>query len=77
MLSDRVKDRLLNWKFEQARTCMLAEINDVDRLTPLPTESEQETVHALADTFGNPGWFEGSMADIVRAAVWYLGVVDD
>jgi hypothetical protein len=67
-----VKDRLLNWKFEQAWQAL-----NMGSDVAEATEAEVATVRALAITFGDPGWFVGSMADIVRAAVWFLGVIDD
>lgn len=73
MLSERVKDRLAEWKFASASSYMLED--EVDG--PAPTEHERETVEALSTTFGNCGWFDGSLGDVVRAAVWYLGVTED
>jgi len=72
-LNGRVQDRLSNWKFEQARTALAAQVQAGEGI---PTQQETATVNALADTFGNPGWFDGSLADVVRAAVWFLGVTD-
>jgi hypothetical protein len=77
MLSDRVKDRLLNWKFAQAKALMQ---DDIAGGAELPAEDQQDTVNALAVVFGNVGWFgyadHDGLAQIVRAAVWYLGVTD-
>lgn len=75
MLNDKVKDRLLNWKFESARRILLDEAYGATGASN-PASDELETVIALAQMFGDSGWFWGSMADVVRAAVWYLGVVD-
>ncbi len=73
-LDDRVQGRLLNWKFEQADVAMAAQLNAGE---VIPEDWEVATIRALSFTFGNPGFFYGSMADIIRAAVWGLGVVDD
>jgi hypothetical protein len=70
-LSESVKNRLLNWKFEQAWQTLSEEMGGD------ASEAEVQTVRALAITFGDPGWFEGSMADIIRAVLWFLGVTDD
>lgn len=62
MLSEDCQGRLDNWKFDQAR----------DYLDATATGDERELVEALAATFGNSGWFAGSMGVIVGAAVEYL-----
>lgn len=72
MLSENVQGRLYNWKFESAWEYMQEDMESGPY-----DESEADTIKALSDTFGNAGWFDGSMANIVRAAVWYLGVEDD
>jgi hypothetical protein len=75
VISESVKDRLRNWKFLTAAGILDEETGEPGM--PVPTDAERETVGALARAFGNCGWFEGTMGDIVRAAVWSLGVVDD
>jgi hypothetical protein len=47
------------------------------RRGPEPTEHERQVVEALSTTFGNCGWFDGSLGDVVRAAVGYLGVPEE
>lgn len=71
-LSPKVIDRLRNWKFEQAMH-QLEFPSDPSE----PEDWEQDTITALYRMYGNVGWFEGYAADIVRAAVWALGIVDD
>jgi hypothetical protein len=73
VLSDDIQGRLLNWKFNSAARYMREEIV---RGADIP-EEVQDTIRALDTTFGNVGWFDGVMSDIVRAAVWYLGVYDE
>lgn len=62
MLSEDCKSHLDNWKFEQA----------AERLDERATEDERDLVNALAQTFGNPGWFAGSMGTIVAGTIDYL-----
>lgn len=59
-LSDGCKRRLYNWKFEQA----YAKIREEK-----PTDRETYLLRALAKTYGNVGWFDGYMSEIVSAAV--------
>jgi hypothetical protein len=58
-LTEECQGRLLNWKFGQA----------LRQLTPDATEGERELVTALTEVFGDVGWFDGSMATIVAAAL--------
>ena len=60
MLTEECKNRLENWKFDQAKE-YLADSN--------PTDREQELVDALAAVFGNGGWLFGQIEIIVGAAV--------
>ena len=64
MLSDEVKDRLYNWKFEQAWR-RLTHGDD----SSAPTEDEAALVEALSDMLGNPGWFEGNLGTVIDAAL--------
>lgn len=74
MLSEAVRSRLSNWKFEQACVEMQRQLEDP--AVGNPTESERKTIDALAMSFGNSGCFYGYLADVVRAAVWSLGVYE-
>jgi len=60
-LSPECMDRLVNWKFDSAVTEMLKE--------GLATDAERELVNALSASFGNCGWFWGSLGTVVRSAV--------
>lgn len=62
MLNTDCRNRLYNWKFYQAQSL----------LDESATEHEEETVRALAATFGNCGWFDGCMGTIVGATVRHL-----
>lgn len=75
MLSSEVKDRLFNWKFQQAQTVLDA---DVRGGYVGVTDMERDTIDALAILLGNNGWLvdEGPLTGVVRAAVWYCGVFD-
>lgn len=69
-LNERTVGRLYNWKFDQA-------LRAARDQSPLPTTDEILAIKALADTFGNCGYFDGSLARVVRAAVHDLiGDVD-
>lgn len=70
-LTEDVLNRLYNWKFDTARSYLVRqqELGEV-----FPTVEEVDTIHALAITFGNSGWFGGSMADVVRAALRSIGI---
>jgi hypothetical protein len=57
-LSEECADRLYNWKFEQA----------LDYLGGA-TSGERQLVEALSATFGNSGWFGGSLGIIINAAL--------
>ena len=59
----QVSDRLENWKFQQAK--------DVWESLPDKFKSETltETINALANMFGNSGWFVGDMGTIVGTTV--------
>lgn len=61
-LHENAENRLYNWKFSQALTAA----KNQDRL---PTTDEILKLKALADTFGNCGWFDGTMATIIQMAV--------
>jgi hypothetical protein len=67
VLSDEVKDRLVNWKFEQAWR-RLTHGDD----SSAPTQEEAEVVQALADMLGDPGWFEGNLGVVIDAALTTL-----
>lgn len=61
-LNDELISRLYNWKFGQA----------AGRLDGTEPEEVTDTVQALAQTFGDVGWFGGDRAGlptVVRAAV--------
>jgi len=59
--------RLENWKFTQAH--IVAE-TALPLSTDLPIAAEDRTlIVALAETFGNAGWFEGHLGVIVGTVV--------
>lgn len=66
--NEKLYDRLFNWKFTQA-------------LQYLDEKQEEKEVvvltKALAMGFGDCGWQEGCMADIVQQALNNIGVNDD
>lgn len=64
MLNDPCRDRLLNFKFMQA----LQYVDDD------ATPRERDLIFALSHTFGDPGWFDGLMSVVVRAALKSIGV---
>jgi hypothetical protein len=61
-LSEPVVGRLLNWKFESAKF----------QATPADRIVAGGALETLAATFGNPGWFDGSMGELVGAMVALL-----
>lgn len=65
LLGETCKERLENWKFDSA-------LRDMDEGPFQPTSNEAGTIRALSATFGNSGWFNGSLGDVVRAAVQRL-----
>lgn len=67
-LNAHVKDRLVNWKFNQAKT--LLKSGGMSEATT----AEHDLVVALAQSFGDSGWFEGDMAIIVGAALTSIGL---
>lgn len=65
MLSEKARDRLVNWKF---RTAFLV-IED-EGVATTATDEEKEVIFALAGLFGNPGWgMDGDMGTVVEALV--------
>lgn len=58
-LNEDLTGRLENWKFESAKMYVDFDVSVDERLV----------IEALADTYGNCGWFEGSMGLIIGAAV--------
>jgi hypothetical protein len=67
MLNDKCKNRLYNYKFEQA----LMYLDDS------ATEVEHDLVMSLASTFGNPGLMGGRMGDVVAASLRSIGITDE
>lgn len=63
-LSEETLDRLENWKFHSAWHAVTG-----DPASSEATEDERELILALDETFGNVGWFDGSLSVIVAAAV--------
>lgn len=61
-LSEKTIGRLYNWKFDSA-------LRFAKEQSPLPTSEEILAIKALADTFGNCGYFDGTLALVVRGAV--------
>jgi hypothetical protein len=59
-LSRACMEHLYNWRFEEAYACINEE---------KPTEDERYLTRALAKTFGDVGWFGGSLAEIVTVSV--------
>lgn len=62
-LDEDVQGRLYNWKFDSAQDML-----DVSKATP----QERQAIKALAETFGNVGYFGGTLAGVVQAAVYGL-----
>lgn len=56
--NEKLKSRLLNYKFRTARQYLEGESEEVI-----------EVVHALAETFDNCGWIDGNMGTIIQACV--------
>lgn len=72
-LSRSCRDRLENWKFRAARDA-LSKPDDTNHVTL----DDMRLITALADSFGNVGWFSGGQADIISGAVsWLLRAGDD
>ncbi len=66
MITPDCLNRLINFKFRDA----------ADELTGDSTKRERDLVKALAETFGNPGWFVGgAMEVIIFAAI--QSIVED
>lgn len=61
-LNEDCKNRLYNWKFRSA-------FND---LNSDATSYERDSVQALNDCFGNCGWFEGNIGELVGSVVALL-----
>lgn len=59
----RLADRLVNWKFKSA--------SEYAQILTLP-DGVQEQVESLNKMFGNCGWFEGDMGNLVEMAVYGL-----
>lgn len=63
-MTDELKSRLFNWKFASAEAL----------LTPEDPRHVHELVIALSLCVGDVGWFEGSFAAIINAALKSIGV---
>lgn len=63
MLSETVKNRLYNWKFDQAHLAVNTEE---------ATEEEFNLILTLSMLFSDCGWFTGQMAELVQIAVTSL-----
>lgn len=60
MISEECKNRIVNWKFAQARS----------KLTGDETVVEKDVIGALADMLGDPGWsIDGSLGVLVDTLV--------
>lgn len=67
-LSADVRNRLLNFKFEQARR----------RMTYEEAEStEGRVVIELSERYANPGWMDGSEGRFLWAVLALLGVTEE
>ena len=67
-LSAEVRNRLFNFKFEQA----------LARLTPEEIESpEGRLVTGLCERYGNVGWMDGTEGAFVWAVLALLGVTEE
>lgn len=69
MLNEDLIGRLQNWKFQSAR-------KHVDNSV---TPEDRKLIEALAECFGDIGWFDGYMGVIITASleVFDIGVPDD
>lgn len=74
MISPDVASRLWNWKFESAAASMHAEDDKLPRgASSAYTDDEASMINGLNRLFGNVGYFNGEMSDLVRGAVaWIL-----
>lgn len=63
-LSEKVHNRLYNWKFTSAK----------EGLTDAATRQERALVESLATMLGNVGWFGGDLAVVVEVALEQIGV---
>jgi hypothetical protein len=68
-LSEAVVSRLGNWKFSQALNQAKA---DEAAGVWVPSGVQMELMTVLAESFGNVGWFDGTVSDLVQAAVALL-----
>jgi hypothetical protein len=67
-LSNVVKNRLINFKFEQAAN----RLTDEERETP-----EGRLVEQLGERYANPGWMNGSEGAFLWAILALLGVNEE
>jgi hypothetical protein len=65
MLDGNTIDRLINWKFSTAASMLLNASFD-------STPRERDIIRALSRSFGDCGWFDGAMGEIVGASVTAL-----
>jgi hypothetical protein len=59
--SDKLIGRIYNWKFKSALKYMKGQRIDI-----------QDLIRTLATLFGNEGWMDGLVADLVKTAEQYL-----
>ena len=67
-LSAEVRNRLFNFKFEQAAQRLTAE----ETVSP-----EGEAVTLLSERYGNVGWMDGTEGAFVWAVLALLGVTEE
>lgn len=60
-MNDKCKGRIVNWKFTQA----MGYYEGGD-------DNERILLRSLSETFGDCGWFDGNMGEIVGAVVQWL-----
>jgi hypothetical protein len=58
-MNEKLKSRLVNWKFSQA----------LNHLDDELTAGQRELIEALARLVGDSGWFEGDIGVLVALAV--------
>jgi len=67
-LSEEVRNRLFNFKFEQAATRLTSD----EMFSP-----EGEVVAMLATRYGNVGWMDGTEGAFIWAVLALLGVTEE
>ena len=70
MLSNRIENRLYNFKFASAQRYVEADGLDVVDLT----ENEKTLIKTLSDLLGDTGWISGDLTTVIVNALENIGV---